>query len=54
MSEQNKLAGPNFADGIPSADLAEGGMILGQAGGEAVLVARSGGELLAIGAECTH
>jgi len=55
MSEEHpELAGPDFSKGIPIADLAEGGMILGQAGGEAVLVARSGGELLAIGAECTH
>jgi len=55
MSEENaKLAGPDFAEGVPVADLAEGGMILGQVAGEAVLLARNGGALFAIGAECTH
>src|SRR5215813_8126974 len=55
MSEENKtLAGPDLATGIPVADLAEGGMVLGHAAGEAVLLARSGGSLFAIGAECTH
>ena len=55
MSEENaKLAGPDFAEGVPIADLAEGGMILGQVAGEAVLLARNGGALFAIGAECTH
>jgi len=55
VSEENtKLAGPDFAEGVPIADLAEGGMILGQVPGEAVLLARSGGALFAVGAECTH
>jgi NADPH-dependent 2,4-dienoyl-CoA reductase/sulfur reductase-like enzyme/nitrite reductase/ring-hydroxylating ferredoxin subunit len=55
MSEENtKLAGPDFAEGVPIADLAEGGMILGHVNGEAVLLARSGGALFAVGAECTH
>jgi nitrite reductase/ring-hydroxylating ferredoxin subunit len=55
MSEENTpLAGPDLTKGMPIADLAEGGMILGQAAGEAVLLARSGGALFAIGAECSH
>src|SRR5439155_9614086 len=55
MSEQEpKLDGPDLARGVPLADLAEGSMILGQAAGEPVLLARSGGALFAIGAECTH
>ena len=42
MSEEAKeLAGPDFTKGVPNADLAEGGMILGQVAGEAVLLARS-------------
>jgi apoptosis-inducing factor 3 len=45
---------PDFAQGVATADLVEGGMILGQVSGEAVLLARSGGALFAIGAECTH
>jgi NADPH-dependent 2,4-dienoyl-CoA reductase/sulfur reductase-like enzyme/nitrite reductase/ring-hydroxylating ferredoxin subunit len=55
MSEENKtLAGPDFANGVPDADLTEGGMVLGQVAGEAILLARTGGALFAIGAECTH
>jgi len=55
MSEEAKeLAGPDFTKGVPNADLAEGGMILGQVAGEAVLLARSGGAVFAIGAECSH
>ena len=54
MSEQEKkLDGPDFARGVPLEDLAEGSMILGQAAGEAVVLARAGGALFAIGAECT-
>ena len=55
MSEQEKkLDGPDFARGVPLGDLAEGSMIVGQVAGEAVLLARTGGALFAIGAECTH
>ena len=55
MSEQaNKLDGPDFAGGVPLGDLAEGSMIVGQVAGEAVVLARAGGALFAISAECTH
>ena len=54
MSEQPELPGPDFSQGVPLADIAEGSLLLGHAAGEAVLLARSGGEVLAIGAECTH
>jgi len=55
MSEEGaKPTGPDFAQGIPAADLADGAMIQGQVSGEAVLLARSGGALFAIGAECSH
>jgi len=55
MSEENKdPAGPDLANGVPIADLAEDGMILGHVNAEAVLLARSGGKLFAVGAECTH
>jgi nitrite reductase/ring-hydroxylating ferredoxin subunit len=55
MSEQEKkLDGPDFAQGVPSGDLAEGSMIVGHVAGEAVVLARTGGALFAIGAECTH
>src|SRR6516162_2654677 len=50
MSEENaKLVGPDFAEGVAVADLTEGGMILGQVAGEAVVLARNGGALFAIG-----
>jgi nitrite reductase/ring-hydroxylating ferredoxin subunit len=52
MSEKSKLTGPDFSHGVPLADIAEGGMLLGHAAGEPVLL--SGREAFAIGAECTH
>jgi len=55
MSEQEKkLDGPDFAQGVALADIAENGMILGHVAGDAVLLARRGQQLFAIGAECTH
>src|SRR5712671_4442506 len=55
MSEQEKkLDGPDFGQGIRFGDPAEGSMILGHVAGEAVVLARTGGALFAIGAECTH
>jgi apoptosis-inducing factor 3 len=55
MSEQEKkLDGPDFAQGVALADIAEGRAILGHVAGEAVLLARRRHELFAIGAECTH
>jgi NADPH-dependent 2,4-dienoyl-CoA reductase/sulfur reductase-like enzyme/nitrite reductase/ring-hydroxylating ferredoxin subunit len=50
----SKLEGPDFENGINIADVADGTMLLGHAFGEAVLVARRGDELFAIGATCTH
>src|SRR5258708_33967706 len=55
MSEQEKkLDGPDFAQGVPFGNLTEGSMIVGHVAGEAVVLARTGGALFAIGAECTH
>jgi NADPH-dependent 2,4-dienoyl-CoA reductase/sulfur reductase-like enzyme/nitrite reductase/ring-hydroxylating ferredoxin subunit len=54
MSEEKKLDGPDLSQGVPLADIADGGMLLGHVAGEAVLLARRGQELFAIGAECTH
>ena len=34
--------------------IADGGMLLGHAHGEAVILARRGDELFAVGATCTH
>jgi apoptosis-inducing factor 3 len=53
MSEEKKLEGPDLAQGVALTDIADG-MLLGHVAGEAVLLARHGHELFAIGAECTH
>src|ERR1700740_2605876 len=54
MGGDSKPTGPDLKAGIPLSDLAEGRMVLGQADGEAVLMARIAGEAFAIGATCTH
>jgi NADPH-dependent 2,4-dienoyl-CoA reductase/sulfur reductase-like enzyme/nitrite reductase/ring-hydroxylating ferredoxin subunit len=55
MSEhEKKFDGPDFAQGVALVGIAEGAMILGHVAGDAVLLARRGHELFAIGAECTH
>src|SRR5438552_7809736 len=55
MSEDSpELTGVDFEKGIRIDDVADGTMLLGHAFGEAVLVARRGAELFAIGATCTH
>ena len=47
-------AKPDFKTGFPADNLPDGGMILGQADGEDVILARRGDELFAVGASCTH
>src|SRR5437868_3321476 len=55
MAEHSsKLEGPDFEKGFNIDDVADGKKLLGHAFGEAVLVARRGEELFAIGATCTH
>ncbi len=55
MEEANPDApGPDLTLGISVDDLADGGMIAGHVGEEAVLLARRGNEFFAIGATCTH
>src|SRR2546421_882844 len=49
-----ELEGPDFEKGCKIDQVADGEMLLGHAFGEAVLVARQGRELFAIGATCTH
>ena len=46
--------GPDLARGVPIDALADGKMLVGRVGEDPVLLARSGGEYFAIGAECTH
>ena len=54
MSEEKQPEGPDLSQGVPLADIADGGRLLGYVAGQAVLLARFGQELFAIGAECTH
>jgi NADPH-dependent 2,4-dienoyl-CoA reductase/sulfur reductase-like enzyme/nitrite reductase/ring-hydroxylating ferredoxin subunit len=54
MSADSGPQGPDLEAGVPESDLAEGAMIGGHVGEEAVLLARSGGEVFAIGGACTH
>lgn len=48
------LEGPNFEAGCEIESVNDGEMLVGHAFGEAILVARRGSELFAIGATCTH
>ena len=52
--EQSKPQGPDLAQGVALADIPDGGMVGGHVGDEAVLLARRGRELFAIGATCSH
>ena len=54
MSESGPSGGPDLTRGIPEGDLADGALLAGQVGEEAVLLARRGNEIFAIGATCTH
>ena len=55
MSDEPKtLSGPDFTQGVPLADLADGAMLAGHAHDKAMLLARLGSEIFAIGATCTH
>ena len=52
---ESTLSGPDLAtEGAPRAELADGGMLLGHAGSEAVVLVRRGEEVFALGATCTH
>ena len=51
---QSELSGPDLKAGIPAAGLADGATLVGHAEGEAVALVRSGKEVFAIGATCSH
>src|SRR5260370_7818737 len=53
-AEQSKPKGPDLARGVPLGDVADGGMVGGRVGDDAVLLARRGDELFAIGSTCSH
>jgi NADPH-dependent 2,4-dienoyl-CoA reductase/sulfur reductase-like enzyme/nitrite reductase/ring-hydroxylating ferredoxin subunit len=46
--------GPDLSQGIPRDDVADGHMLAGHVGEEAVLLARRGDDFFAIGAVCSH
>jgi 3-phenylpropionate/trans-cinnamate dioxygenase ferredoxin reductase subunit len=50
----DELVGPDLRAGIGAHELTEGALLLGHADGEAVLLIRRGGEVIALGAKCTH
>ena len=52
--DEGKLTGPDLSAGIDEGALAPDATLLGHAGGEAVLLVRRGGDVLAVGATCTH
>ncbi len=54
MGKPVELKGPDLEAGAALADIPDGGMLLGHARGEPVLVARRGESLFAVGATCTH
>ena len=53
-AEQGKPQGPDLAQGVSPDQLADGKMLAGHVGDEAVLLARRGDEVFAIGATCSH
>jgi NADPH-dependent 2,4-dienoyl-CoA reductase/sulfur reductase-like enzyme/nitrite reductase/ring-hydroxylating ferredoxin subunit len=54
MSSDSQPAGPDLRAGIDPDRIPEGACLGGQVDGEAVLLVRTGGEWLAIGATCSH
>lgn len=53
-STSSEISGPDLAAGVPLSSVADNGMLLGHVQGEAVLLARRGNDLFAIGATCSH
>jgi NADPH-dependent 2,4-dienoyl-CoA reductase/sulfur reductase-like enzyme/nitrite reductase/ring-hydroxylating ferredoxin subunit len=52
--DEGKLSGPDLAAGVDEATLGADAPLLGHAGGEAVMLVRRAGDVLAVGATCTH
>jgi nitrite reductase/ring-hydroxylating ferredoxin subunit len=53
-AETESPSGPDLSAGVAISQIPDGGMLLGHVGGEPALFARSGAEIFAIGATCTH
>ena len=54
MDDADEVTPPDLSAGIVISTLQDGGMLLGRAGGEDVLLARVGDDVFAVGAHCTH
>ena len=54
VQEEKKLAGPDLTEGIALDALPDGGMLVGHAGDEQILLVRRDKEVFAVGAQCTH
>jgi NADPH-dependent 2,4-dienoyl-CoA reductase/sulfur reductase-like enzyme/nitrite reductase/ring-hydroxylating ferredoxin subunit len=55
MAEENSAPlGPDLEKGIALNELADGGMLTGHVGGDAVLLARRGPDIFALDAHCSH
>jgi NADPH-dependent 2,4-dienoyl-CoA reductase/sulfur reductase-like enzyme/nitrite reductase/ring-hydroxylating ferredoxin subunit len=52
--DQAGPSGPDLAQGIALAELADGGKLVGHVGDEPVLLVRRGARVFAVGAVCTH
>jgi NADPH-dependent 2,4-dienoyl-CoA reductase/sulfur reductase-like enzyme/nitrite reductase/ring-hydroxylating ferredoxin subunit len=54
MSEAAQPSGPDLTQGVAASLLTDGKMLLGHVGEDAVLLARRGDDVFAVGAVCTH
>ena len=54
MSEPIPPTGPELTKGVLFADVPDGGILIGQAAGEPVLLVRRGNEVWAVAAACGH
>jgi NADPH-dependent 2,4-dienoyl-CoA reductase/sulfur reductase-like enzyme/nitrite reductase/ring-hydroxylating ferredoxin subunit len=54
MNEDNNAQSADLTKGVDAATLADGDLLLGHVGEDEVVLARSGDDLFAIGARCTH
>jgi NADPH-dependent 2,4-dienoyl-CoA reductase/sulfur reductase-like enzyme/nitrite reductase/ring-hydroxylating ferredoxin subunit len=53
-AEQGGATGPDLAAGIDLTEIGDGAMLQGHVGDDAVLLARRGDDIFAVGATCTH
>ena len=54
MADTQETNKPDLKNGFALRDLRDGSMVLGQADGEDIVLARRGDEFFAVGSHCTH